>query len=180
LFRQALINDVDPKQEARSLEIFNWRVQVIAESLVSYVFGSNMDWCTDEFQSADKCHIVQPFVAAKINSPLRDILSSPRPAAALPVNLIPDLHKIVKNYCHKVEKRNFTTSDLIIHGANGKIFTSHKRHYSLEDQLVAQVVKPALFELVLAGAIGAYLFVVYHIFVNSHDIIQFVVSKTKL
>jgi hypothetical protein len=49
----------------------------------------------------------------------------------------------------------------------------------LVDQIVAQVVKPALFELVLASAISAYLFGVYQLAVNGHRIIHWPIQKIK-
>jgi hypothetical protein len=118
-FRNAIINDVDPKQEARNLEIFNWRVQVISETLVSYIFGLNVDWCTEELQKSDNCHVIQPFIAIQQDSALKEIVSKPRPAVSLPLNLVNDLHKMVKNYCPKTEKRTFTASDIQLYGANG-------------------------------------------------------------
>lgn len=113
-----LINDVSPKKEKRDLEVFNWRIQVISETLISYIFGLNFD-CSDELQKTDKCHVIQPFTAVQPDSVLRELVSKPRPAVALPSNLIKDLHKLSNNYCHKTEKRTFTTPDLQLYGANG-------------------------------------------------------------
>jgi hypothetical protein len=118
-YRNSLINDVDPKTEAQDLEIFNWRVQVITETLVSYIFGLDVDWCTEELQKSDNCHVIQPFVSVQVNSTLRELASTPRPAVALPPSLLSDLFKLTKNYCHKSEKRTFTASDLQLYGANG-------------------------------------------------------------
>jgi hypothetical protein len=113
-----LINDVNPKTENRDLEIFNWRVQIITETLISYIFGLNME-CTEELQKVDKCHVIQPFVAVQPDSVLRELASKPRPAVDLPPTLINDLHKLTNNYCHKTEKRTFTSPDLQLYGING-------------------------------------------------------------
>lgn len=42
----------------------------------------------------------------------------------------------------------------------------------IEDKLTAHIVKPALFELVLASVIGLYLFVVYILATNAQTILS--------
>ncbi|KAI6179455.1 Peptidase-M28 domain-containing protein [Aphelenchoides besseyi] len=106
--RTALINDIDPAKEEEHLENFNWRVRAIGETLASYIFAIDMDWCTEEIRANNDCHILDNFSEMKTTSPLRQMFSTPRPAADLPQQLINDMHKITKNYCHKVEKRTYT------------------------------------------------------------------------
>ncbi|KAI6203546.1 Peptidase-M28 domain-containing protein [Aphelenchoides besseyi] len=103
--RTALINDIDPAKEEEYLENFNWRVRAIGETLASYIFAIDMDWCTEEIRANDECHILNNFSEMKTTSPLRQMFSTPRPAADLPQQLINDMHKITKNYCHKMSAR---------------------------------------------------------------------------
>jgi uncharacterized membrane protein YvlD (DUF360 family) len=49
----------------------------------------------------------------------------------------------------------------------------------LVDQIVAQVVKPALFELVLAAAISVFLFGIYHLAINGHHVLNWQIQKIK-
>lgn len=157
--RNVLTNDVDPKKKIHDLKIFNWRIQIITEALVSYIFGLNVEsWCTEELHQSDNCHVIQPFDAIQTESAVRALMSTPRPAVSLPSNLINDLHRLVRNYCHKTEKRVFTPTDLQLYGVH-------------TDQIVAQIVKPALFELVLAAAISAYIFVIYNLSAHAHRFI---------
>ncbi|KAI6229004.1 Nicalin [Aphelenchoides fujianensis] len=156
------------RRREQQLEKFNWRVRVIAETLASYIFGIDMEWCTAELRAEDHCHIFPNFTAvpSNTNSPLRSIFSEPRPAADLPPTLINDLHSIAKQYCRKAEKRTFTAGDLQLHRAHA-------------DQIVAQMVKPALFELVLAFVICTYLFGVYQFAQHAHEILNAIVGKAK-
>ncbi|CAD5208558.1 unnamed protein product [Bursaphelenchus xylophilus] len=157
--RTSIVSDVDLSNEQEQYEKFNERVRLIAETLISYVFNIDLNWCTESLKEADECHILPKFDALSDENHLKQLFQQPRPAHSLPPNLVQDLLKLVKNTAQTGKLQQFQPSDLQIYD-------------NIQDELVAQVVKPALFELVLAVAIGAYAFLIYQLAQNSQEILQ--------
>ncbi|CAD5206068.1 unnamed protein product [Bursaphelenchus okinawaensis] len=155
--RTTILNDVDIDNEEVLFEKFNEKVRLIAETLFSYVFNIDLEWCTEALREADECHILPKANFLSKNNELRQIFQQPRPAHALPPNLVQDLFKLVKSTAQTAKSQQFQSTELQVYD-------------NVKDELVAQVVKPALFEIVLAMGVGMYVFVVFHWAQNSQEL----------
>ncbi|KAI1718858.1 peptidase family m28 domain-containing protein [Ditylenchus destructor] len=146
--------------------VFVENVQVIANALVSFAYDLDSSLCAGSNKGCSLLSKGSGVERNRLLAWLDTFTSSPRPAAATQTKLVADLNNVVERYAHKTTVSEVNMVDFVLYD----IF---------DDKLVANIVKPAIFELFLAAIIGVYLFAVYQLSLNAQTILDGTVTKLR-
>ncbi|KAL7074075.1 hypothetical protein ACQ4LE_006710 [Meloidogyne hapla] len=157
-----------PKQLDYSILESNTRL--IANSLISFVFNLDSKECLNLKEKQMECSLL---LNELINVDKKRLAiwiklfgTKPRPTNTLQLQLITNLQQIVKKYSHSSSISEVVINDFVLYEI-------------IEDTLTANIVKPAIFELLLAAGICVYLYGVYILAFNAQQILEGSIQKIK-
>ncbi|KAH7728703.1 nicalin [Aphelenchoides avenae] len=157
--------DTPHQLDANALE---QNVRLIAESLLSYLYDVDASSCASAKAGGAACSLLGSDSVRKerLLTWTDAFGSSPRPMAASSTKLVTELRDVVQKYAGRAVLYEIQPYDLQLYGIQ-------------EDTLVAHVVKPSLFELLLAAVIGLYLFCMYEIVQRAQFLLEGAVARIR-
>uniref|UniRef100_A0A915NUD3 BOS complex subunit NCLN n=2 Tax=Meloidogyne TaxID=189290 RepID=A0A915NUD3_9BILA len=157
-----------PKQLDYSILESNARL--ISSSLISFVFNLDSNLCTNLKETKEECSLL---LNESINVDRKRLAvwiklfgSKPRPTNTLQLQLIANLQQVVKKFSHNSVVSEVVINDFVLYEI-------------VEDTLTANIVKPAIFELLLAAGICVYLYGVYILAYNAQKILEGSINKIR-
>uniref|UniRef100_A0A914M9B3 BOS complex subunit NCLN n=1 Tax=Meloidogyne incognita TaxID=6306 RepID=A0A914M9B3_MELIC len=157
-----------PKQLDYSILESNARL--ISSSLISFVFNLDSNLCTNLKETKEECSLL---LNELINVDRKRLAvwiklfgSKPRPTNTLQLQLIANLQQVVKKFSHTSLVSEVVINDFVLYEI-------------VEDTLTANIVKPAIFELLLAAGICVYLYGIYILAYNAQKILEGSINKIR-
>lgn len=185
-FRNSILDTIDEVD----ISVLASNVRLIAESALAYMFEIGAEERDESNKEQPRSMLAPKDVnVERLNGFLRVFGSAPRPMATNSVKVATELRDVCAKYATgRVALAEVHPVDLQLYGILGNLRVYSRIHkattfcceiQSLDDKLVAHVVKPAVFELLLAGLIGAYLYLLYYVAQNAQFILETSVLRLK-
>jgi hypothetical protein len=143
-------------------------VRLIAESVLGYLFAMDSSVCESVTNSGGRCTLLgnNAVQRERLSSWIEAFAHTARPMAATPAKLVTDLRDVMQRFAGRASLYEIQPYDLQLYGV-------------LDDKLVAHVVKPSVFELLLAVVIGAYLFCLYYVVQRAQFLTEYAVARLR-
>uniref|UniRef100_A0A915D332 BOS complex subunit NCLN n=1 Tax=Ditylenchus dipsaci TaxID=166011 RepID=A0A915D332_9BILA len=163
-------NSMLDTRESVDVDALEKNVKTIANALVSFVYELDPSLCSTN-QSKNGCSLLTGSSGVnrqRLVGWLDTFGSSPRSIASAHTSkvVVADLKDIVGRYADKAVLAEVNVADYVLYDV-------------FEDNLSADIVKPAIFELFLAVLICAYLFVIYQFSLHAQSILETSIVRLK-
>ena len=155
-------NTVLDTPAALDVAVLEQNANTIANSLVAFVFDMDARLCESARLSGVDCAVLNDAIRVdrkRLHTWLNMFASKPRPIVVPQQQLVANLHEVVKRHAHTAHTTEVAVNDFVLYEI-------------IEDTLTANIVKPAIFELLLAAGICAYLYALYFLAQNAQLILE--------
>uniref|UniRef100_A0A914CII5 BOS complex subunit NCLN n=1 Tax=Acrobeloides nanus TaxID=290746 RepID=A0A914CII5_9BILA len=151
------------------VEVLSTNVHILANSVLAYIFDLDIDACQNLEHPDQRCSLLEAkdVNRARLQGFLEAFGGNPRPMATTSLKLVKELAETAQKYSTgRVVQQEVLLVDLQLYGV-------------LEDKLIAHIVKPSVFELLLAAGIGAYMYSLYYLAQNAQLILETAVVRLR-